>query len=53
MADVIIDKIYKQPVFSWGSGNIVKQSDVRTTYLNALREADKNNYIKLVLFARS
>lgn len=53
MADVIIDKIYKLPVFSWGSGNLVKQSDARTNYLRAIREADKNNYEPLLLFARS
>ena len=53
MADVIIDKIYKRPAFSWGAINLVKQSDIRTIYLDALREADKNSYEKLILFARS
>ena len=53
MADIIIDKIYKQPVFSWGAGNLVKQSDSRTKYLKALRDADKNNYNELLAFARS
>jgi len=53
MADVIIDKIYKLPVFSWGSGNLVKQTDARSNYLKAIREADKNNYEPLLLIARS
>ena len=53
MADVIIDKIYKLPVFSWGAGNLVKQSDTRTNYLEAVRAADKNNYVPLLSFARS
>ncbi len=53
MADVIVNKIYKLPVFSWGAGNLVKQSDTRIIYLNALRDADKNNYKSLLLFARS
>lgn len=53
MADVIIDKIYKRPAFSWGAGNLVKQIDIRAIYLDALREADNNSYEKLILFARS
>ena len=53
MADVIVDKIYKLPVFSWGAGNLVQQSDTRTNYLKAVREADKNNYVLLLSFARS
>ena len=53
MADVIIDKIFKLPVFSWGAGNLVKQSYTRTNYLKAVREADKNNYVPLLSFARS
>ena len=53
MADVLIDKIYKLPVFSWGAGNLVKQSDTRTNYLNAVRAADKNNFEPLLAFARS
>ena len=53
MADVIVDKIFKLPVFSWGAGNLVKQSDTRTNYLKAVREADKNNYVLLLSFARS
>ncbi|MEI7523042.1 MAG: mobile mystery protein B [Mariniphaga sp.] len=53
MADVIIDKIFKRPVFSWGASSFLHQSDARTTYLKALREADKNNYQQLISFARS
>ena len=53
MADVIVDKIFKLPVFSWGAGNLVKQSDTRTNYLKAVKEADKNNYALLLSFARS
>ena len=53
MADIIIDKIYKLPVFSWGAGNLVKQNEARTNYLKAVREADKNNFDLLLLFARS
>ena len=53
IADVIVDKIYKLPVFSWGAENLVKQSDTRRNYLKAVKEADKNNYEPLLSFARS
>jgi len=53
MADIIVNKIYKLPVFSWGADNLVKESDARTNYLIAIKEADKNNYGPLISFARS
>jgi len=53
MADIIADKVFGLPVFSWGIDNLAKQSDVRKKYINALKEADKNNYKTLLLFARS
>lgn len=40
MADIIIDNIFGMPVFSWGATNLVKQGDVRTNYLKAVRLAD-------------
>jgi len=52
-ADIIIDKIYKQPVFTWGANNLSHTSDIRTTYLKALRAADAGNYAPLLSFARS
>ena len=53
MADIIIDKIFKLPIFTWGSEDLVKQSKTRTKYLNAIREAYKDNYESLKSFARS
>ncbi len=53
MADVIIDKIFRQPVFSWGANNLVKQSETRSNYLKAVKEADKNNFSELLSFART
>jgi hypothetical protein len=53
MADVIIEKIFRFPVFSWGSGNLVKQSDSRAAYLKAVKAADKGNFELLLQFARS
>lgn len=53
MADIIISKIFKQPVFTWGAGNLIKQSDSRSEYLKAIREADRGNIKKIVNFSRS
>lgn len=53
MADIIVNKIYKLPVFSWGADNLVKKSNTRTNYLNAIKTADKDNYTPLISFARS
>lgn len=53
MADIIIEKIFKQPIFTWGTGNLSKESDIRAAYLSAVKAADKNNIEPLLAFARS
>jgi Fic-DOC domain mobile mystery protein B len=53
MADIIIEKIYKMEVFSWGSNNLSNESDARTIYLKAVKAADKGAYKLLIAFARS
>lgn len=53
MADIIIEKIYKQPVFSWGAAKLSTEGDARTAYLNAVKAADKGDYSLLLAFARS
>jgi hypothetical protein len=53
MADIIIEKIYKQPVFSWGAATLKSASDARKEYLKALKVADKGDYSLLLAFARS
>jgi Fic-DOC domain mobile mystery protein B len=53
MADIIIEKLYKLPVFTWGAANLSKTSDTRKEYLNAVKAADKGNYSLLLAFARS
>ncbi|MDB5231544.1 MAG: Fic family protein [Chitinophagaceae bacterium] len=52
MGDVIANKIFGQPVFSWGTSYLVNKSAHRETYLKALREADKDNISALIDFAR-
>ncbi len=53
MADIIIEKIFNLPVYSWGEATLSKQNDQRSAYLNAIRAADKGDIKKLILFARS
>jgi Fic-DOC domain mobile mystery protein B len=53
MADIIIEKIFKQPVFSWGAANLSSQSNTRTAYLKAIKAADTGDYKLLLAFARS
>jgi Fic-DOC domain mobile mystery protein B len=52
MADVIINKVYKLPLFSWGAGDLVHQSNVRSAYLKAVKAADNENFEQLLEFAR-
>jgi Fic-DOC domain mobile mystery protein B len=53
MGDVIIEKIFRQDVFTWGGRNLVENGDIRTNYLSALRNADKGDFFSLIKFARS
>lgn len=53
MADIIIEKIYKQPVFTWGTANHSGEADARAAYLQAIKAADQGNYSLLLNFARS
>lgn len=53
IADVVVEKIYNQPVFSWGAASLSDANDVREKYLVAIRKADKGNFDLLLKFARS
>jgi len=53
IADIVIDKIFKQPVYTWGSAKLVKQVNSRVAYLNAIRAADGGDIQPLINFARA
>jgi len=42
-----------QPKFSWGRDNLVNDGITRKLYLESLKEADNNEYSKLIKFADS
>jgi Fic-DOC domain mobile mystery protein B len=52
IADIIIEKIFKQSHYTWGAANLVQQDHQRTAYLNAIRAADKGDIRPLIDFAR-
>lgn len=53
MADIIIEKIYKKSVFTWGASNLSNANDARNAYLRSVKAADKGDYGLLLTFARS
>jgi len=53
MADIIISKLFRLPLFSWGAADLVRQSETRTTYLQSMRAADSGDIAPLLSFARS
>jgi len=53
MADIIVEKVFKRQVFTWGAANLVKSGDARTEYLKAIKAADNGTIEPLLKFARS
>ena len=53
MADLIIEKIFNKPFFTWGGNNLVQQSTNRESYIKAVRLADRNEIVTLIEFAKS
>jgi Fic-DOC domain mobile mystery protein B len=53
MADLIIEKIFDEPIFTWGNSNMTKADETRQHYIQALKDADNGNIGPLIEFARS
>ncbi len=53
MADLIIEKIFNEPIFTWGNSNMAKADETRLQYIKALKEADNGNIGPLIKFGRS
>jgi Fic-DOC domain mobile mystery protein B len=51
MADIIINALFKKPVFSWG--RLANENEIRSDYLNVIRIADKGSITPLIGFAQS
>jgi Fic-DOC domain mobile mystery protein B len=52
IADIIAMKLGRS-AFTWGSANLVKEGEARTTYLETIRAADDGDIQPLLNFARS
>jgi Fic-DOC domain mobile mystery protein B len=52
MADALLAQLGAPP-FTWGAGDLDRESDVRAQYLTAMRQADAGDYAPLFAFVRS
>lgn len=53
MADIIIESIFGEEIFSWHKSTIIKPDETRKNYIIALKEADKENINPLIKFAKT
>ena len=53
IADIIVEHVFKQRVFSWGAASPDKKGEARKRYLQAIKRADVGSFEELISFARS
>jgi Fic-DOC domain mobile mystery protein B len=53
IADVLLEEVFSQEAFTWGSANIADAGNTRKLYIDALRAADDHDYSRLSNFVRS
>lgn len=53
MADIMMESIFGDRIFSWHQSNMVKVNETRKQYINALKEADNGNISQLIEFAQT
>jgi Fic-DOC domain mobile mystery protein B len=53
LADTMMEKIFKQAIFSWGGIAFSSVVEKRADYIKALQFADKGDYTLLLKFAKS
>ena len=53
MADIIMENVYRLPLFTWGAANLSSHGNSRETYIQAVKSADKGDYQPLLDFART
>ena len=53
MADLIMEKLYKEPFLTWGGSSLVKSNEKRKEYINAIKLADHQDLSQLIMFAKS
>ncbi len=53
MGDLLVYKVLKQPLFTWGRANLTLHSEARKHYLEAVKAGDRGEMELLLGFARS
>lgn len=53
MADIMMNHIFKRPLFSWGRLNLEEINSERSLYIKALQKADEGDFSALLLFAKA
>ncbi len=53
IADIIMESIFEQEIFSWHQSNMVRANETRKKYISSLREADNGNFKPLIQFAKN
>ncbi|MCB0472294.1 MAG: mobile mystery protein B [Flavobacteriaceae bacterium] len=53
MADILMEYIFGEEIFSWHQSNMVKADDTRKEYIAALKKADNGEIKPLIDFAKS
>jgi Fic-DOC domain mobile mystery protein B len=53
MADIIMESVFGEEIFSWHQSNMVKSNDTRKEYIDALRNADNGDIKPLIIFAKN
>ena len=51
-ADIVIQHIFKEPIFTWGATINNIDIDIRSIYFNALKAADAGDLQPLIQFSR-
>lgn len=52
MGDLIVEKIFDKPVFTWGANSDLTNAGMREEYITAVKAADMNNIKPLLEFGR-
>ena len=52
MADIIIESVFGEEVFTWNNSNLVKPDNARNEYIDSIRKADNGIIEPLLEFAR-
>jgi Fic-DOC domain mobile mystery protein B len=53
ITDFLLERVFEEEPFTWGSGNLMEDNKIRDKYIEALRAADNHDYAPILEFVRS